>query len=145
MQRREYERAVDRFRWLVARLPGWRVEEHDGTPALVDALHGGGVLLRLDSRWNAYLVRYFEAVDKDRLLALVALLEVVPPEGPAHRAAVAFLKSLRLADEPGASPRQVATGRPTASEPVEPSSPDGDCGRGGNSPPWSREVTHLVE
>jgi hypothetical protein len=56
-------------------------------------------VLHLDSRWNAYLVRYFEAVDKDRLLELVALLEVVPPDGPAHRAAVAFLRSLRLGDD----------------------------------------------
>jgi hypothetical protein len=106
VERREYERMVDRFRRLVAPLPGWRVEEHDGKPMLVDALYGGGVLLRLDSRWNAYLVRYFEAVDKDRLLALVALLEAVPPDGPAHRAAVAFLASLRLGDEAERTPRR---------------------------------------
>jgi hypothetical protein len=93
---------VDRFRRLVAPLPAWSVEEHDGLPALVDDVLGsGGVLLRLDSRWNAYLRRYFESVDKDRLLELVALLEVVPPDGPAHRAAVSFLRSLRLGDEPG--------------------------------------------
>ncbi|WP_447002340.1 hypothetical protein ACRAKI_21695 [Saccharothrix isguenensis] len=104
MERREYERVVDRFRRLVAPLPVWRVEEHDGKPMLVDALYGGGVLLRVDSRWDTYLIRYFEAVDKDRLLALVALLEVVPPDGPAHRAAVAFLTSLRLGDEPGPGP-----------------------------------------
>lgn len=91
---------VDRFRRLVAPLPVWRVEEHDGSPELIDeTLGGGGLLLRLDSRWNTYLCRYFEAVDKDRLLALVALLEVVPAEGPAHRAAVVFLRSLRLGDE----------------------------------------------
>lgn len=102
MDRREYERMVDRFRRLVAPLPAWQVEEHDGRPVLVDdARGGGGLLLRLDSRWNAHLTRYFAALDKDRLLALVALLEVVPPEGPAHRAAVAFLKSLGLNDEPG--------------------------------------------
>lgn len=102
MDRREYERIVDRFRRLVAPLPAWRVEEHDGLPVLVDDLLGsGGVLLHLDSRWNAYLARYFAAVDKDRLLELVALLEVVPPDGPAHRAAVAFLESLRLGDGPG--------------------------------------------
>ncbi|MEV8442121.1 hypothetical protein AB0425_32500 [Actinosynnema sp. NPDC051121] len=99
MERREYERLVDRFRRLVAPLPGWCVEEHDGAPMLVDALYGGGLLLRVDSRWNAYLMRYFRAVDKDRLLALVALLEVVPPDGPAHRAAVAFLHALRLGDD----------------------------------------------
>jgi hypothetical protein len=102
VDRREYERMVDRFRRLVAPLPAWSVEEHDGLPALVDDVLGsGGVLLRLDSRWNAYLRRYFESVDKDRLLELVALLEVVPPDGPAHRAAVSFLRSLRLGDEPG--------------------------------------------
>ncbi|WP_447002421.1 hypothetical protein ACRAKI_22135 [Saccharothrix isguenensis] len=103
VDRREYERMVDRFRRLVAPLPAWRVDECDGSPVLVDdALGGGGgVLLRVDSRWNVCLARYFEAVDKDRLLALVALLEVVPPDGPAHRAAVAFLKSLRLGDESG--------------------------------------------
>jgi hypothetical protein len=60
----------------------------------------------VDSRWNTYLVRYFEVMDKDRLLALVALLEVVPPDGPAHRAAVAFLTSLRLGDEPESTPRR---------------------------------------
>ncbi|MGW4115298.1 hypothetical protein ACWEFJ_30860 [Actinosynnema sp. NPDC004786] len=70
----------------------------------MDALYGGGLLLRVDGRWNPYLVRYFEAVDKDRLLALVALLEVVPPDGPAHRAGVEFLRSLRLTDEPDSSP-----------------------------------------
>lgn len=86
---------VDRFRRLVAPLPGWRVERHDDEPVVVDA-PGGSLLLRLDSRWNAHLARYFEAMDKDRLLGLVALLEVVPPDGPAHRAAVAFLKSLGL-------------------------------------------------
>lgn len=102
MDRREYERMVDRFRRLVAPLPAWRVDECDGSPVLVDdALGGGGVLLRVDNRWNLYLARYFEAVDKDRLLALVALLEVVPPDGPAHRAGVAFLRSLRLGDESG--------------------------------------------
>lgn len=106
MERREYERMVDRFRRLVAPLPSWHVEGHDGVPVLVDALCGGGVLLRVDSRWNSYLIRYFEAVDKDRLLALVALLEVVPPDGPAHRAAVAFLNSLRLDDEPEPTPRR---------------------------------------
>ncbi|MEV1114940.1 hypothetical protein AB0I91_07710 [Actinosynnema sp. NPDC049800] len=106
MEPREYERMVDRFRRLVAPLPGWRVEEHDGMPVLVDALYGGGVLRRMDSRWNTYLIRYFEAVDKDRLLALVALLEAVPPDGPAHRAAVAFLTSLRLGDEPQPTPRR---------------------------------------
>jgi hypothetical protein len=52
----------------------------------------------VDSRRNVYLARYFYAVDKDRLLTLVALLEVVPPDGPAHRAAVAFLYALRLGD-----------------------------------------------
>ncbi|MFI9006093.1 hypothetical protein ACIGNX_02510 [Actinosynnema sp. NPDC053489] len=110
MERREYERMVDRFRRLVGPLPAWRVEERDGAPELVDASHGGGLLLRVDSRWNGHLARYFRAVDKDRLLALVALLEVVPPDGPAHRAAVAFLTSLRL--EEGASPRRTgpATG-----------------------------------
>jgi hypothetical protein len=93
---------MDRFRRLVAPLPAWRVDERDGSPVLVDdTLGGGGVLLRVDSRWNLYLTRYFEAVDKDRLLALVALLEVVPPDGPAHRAAAAFLRSLRLGDESG--------------------------------------------
>ncbi|MEU4449617.1 hypothetical protein AB0K14_06660 [Actinosynnema sp. NPDC050801] len=101
MDRRGYERMVDRFRRLVAPLPAWRIEEHDGTSVLVDALDGGGLVLRLDSRWNPYLTRYFEAVDKDRLLELVALLEVVPPDGQAHRAAVAFLESLRLDDELG--------------------------------------------
>ena len=42
MERHEYERMVDRFRRLVAPLPAWRVEEHDGMPVLVDALCGGG-------------------------------------------------------------------------------------------------------
>ncbi|MFD0203762.1 MULTISPECIES: hypothetical protein [Saccharothrix] len=106
MERHEYERMVDRFRRLVAPLPAWRVEEHDGMPVLVDALCGGDVLLRVDSRWNTYLIRYFEAVDKDRMLALVALLEVVPPDEPVHRAAVAFLTSLRLGDEPESTPRR---------------------------------------
>jgi hypothetical protein len=105
VDRREYERMVDRFRRLVAPLPAWRVEEHDGPPVLADALDGG-VLLNVDSQWNPYLTRYFEAVDKYRLLGLVALLEVVPPDGQAHRAAVAFLESLRLGDEPEARPRR---------------------------------------
>lgn len=100
MDRREYERLVDRFRRLVAPLPAWCVEERDGAPVVVDDATGsGGVLLCLDSRWNVCLRRYFEAVDKDRLLGLVALLEVVPSDGPAHRAAVAFLRSLRLDEE----------------------------------------------
>ncbi|MGM1059409.1 hypothetical protein [Saccharothrix sp. Mg75] len=73
----------------------------------MDALCGGGVLLRVDSRWNAYLMQYLKAVDKDRLLALVALLEVVPPDGSAHRAAVGFLNALRLADEPASAPRRM--------------------------------------
>ena len=95
MERREYELAVDRFRRLVGPLPGWRVEERGGVAVLVDA-SDGGLLLRLDSRWNPHLARYFGSVDKDRLLGLVALLEVVPSSGPAHRAAVSFLRSLRL-------------------------------------------------
>ncbi|MEU4742067.1 hypothetical protein AB0G02_16615 [Actinosynnema sp. NPDC023658] len=52
---------VDRFRRLVGPLPAWRVEEQDGVPVLVDALDGGGLVLRLDSRWNLYLARYFRA------------------------------------------------------------------------------------
>lgn len=93
VDRREYEWVVDRFRRLVASLPAWRVEEHDGVPVLADA-SCGGLVFRLGSRWDPYLTRYFEAVDKYRLLGLVALLEVIPPDGQAHRAAVAFLEYL---------------------------------------------------
>ncbi|WP_433272259.1 hypothetical protein ACQPZF_15905 [Actinosynnema sp. CS-041913] len=96
-KRREYEEMVDRFRHLVATLPTWSVVEHEGRPSLMD-LEGGRLLLVLNSQWGPNLQRFFKTVDNYRLLRLIALLEVIPGEGPAHRAAVDFLTALRLED-----------------------------------------------